>query len=121
VADAPSGPPATILSSGGTTSTVSVTGAVPVSLGCSGSSACEGTVVLTGGTLSSRAASAKGPVLGRASYSIAAGESEQVKITLTAAGRKLLKMNGKLKATLTVRSADGATEIQTITLKAKKR
>jgi hypothetical protein len=104
--------------------------AVHVSLQCTGSGTCTGKVTLTtdahgahGSRLarSSLRSRAKGQIIGRHAFSIAAGKSTSVEIHLNAAGKKALgAAHGKLKAHLSLSgtaSGKAVNESEAVTLK----
>jgi hypothetical protein len=81
---------------------------VTISLRCAGGP-CTGTAKLT----------YKGKSIGSARYSIGAGKTGRVKITLNAAGKKQLKNhNDKLTVKLVIAPASGTPRSTSITLKA---
>lgn len=73
-------------------------GKVKVKIACTGATACQGQASL----------SQRKKVLAKKSYTVAAGQSDAVRLKLTKAGRKRFKGNGKAKLVLTLRST-GAT------------
>jgi hypothetical protein len=104
---------------------VAPSGAVSITLPCTGQSACRGTAALTvasKGTTHAAAAN-KTITIGKARYAVAAGRTARVTLKLTGKGRTLLRRaHRRLKATLTITPA-GATRPatrKTLTLKAAK-
>jgi hypothetical protein len=74
-----------------------------VKLTCTGTATCAGKLTLTVTSKGKHAKKAKAETIGTAAFSIPAGKTGVVTITLTAAGRALLKAaHGKLNASLTV-------------------
>jgi len=93
-----------------------------VKLLCAGTATCAGklTLTVTSKGKGKHAKKAKAETIGTAAFSIPAGKTGVVTITLTAAGRALLKAaHGKLNASLTVLKsspAPASTQHKTITL-----
>jgi hypothetical protein len=91
-------------------STINVQGTqAAVKLACTGTDACSGKLILTArnarGDRSRKAKSASNALttIGSARFSISAGETTLVKLTLNAIGRALLKVDhGRLNCTLTI-------------------
>jgi hypothetical protein len=92
---------------------VSAAGVLHVTISCHGPGACSGqlqiSVTTQGGVVVAATARKHAKrvrtVIGKAKFSIAAGKTAEVKVTLTRAGRSLLKKrHGGLKVTLTVTS-----------------
>jgi hypothetical protein len=74
-----------------------------VKLSCTGTAACAGKLTLTVKGKAKKGKKAKAETIGTAAFSIPAGKSGVVTITLTAAGRLLLKAgHGRLSASLTI-------------------
>jgi hypothetical protein len=74
-----------------------------VKLTCTGTAACAGKLTLTVKGKAKKGKKAKAETIGTAAFSIPAGKSGVVTITLTAAGRLLLKAgHGRLSASLTI-------------------
>lgn len=106
-------PPATATGSlndvslAGTALTVKITGATSVKLACKGGERCVGKLTLAAkssveGKAGKRSSSAM-TTIGTAKFSIAAGETATIKLTLNAAGRALLVAgHGHLSARLTL-------------------
>ncbi len=92
--------------------TVSNAGKAPVKLTCTGVGTCVGklTLELKGTTGTGKNKHSKTQVVGGASFSIAAGKTETVEVTLDGTGRSLLKAAaGHLAGTLVIlKSAPGA-------------
>jgi hypothetical protein len=98
--------PGTVKLAGSVTATR--TGVVTIPLHCTGGP-CKGTVKLT----------YKGTAIGSASYSIAAGLTAKVKITLNATGKNQFKQHGwQLPVKLIITPKTGASTTVSITLKA---
>jgi hypothetical protein len=78
-------------------------GKASVKLTCAGTTPCTGKLTLTVTSKGKHAKKAKAETIGTAAFSIPAGKTGVVTITLTAAGRALLKAgHGKLSASLTI-------------------
>jgi hypothetical protein len=102
-----------------------------VKLTCTGTATCAGKLTLTVKVKAKKGKKAKTETIGTAAFSIPAGKTGVVTITLTAAGRTLLKAgHGKLSASLTIIKSSPSptsTERASVTLvqktatKAKKR
>ena len=89
---------------------VTAAGQLTVTLKCTGTASCMGSVTLTTVKVKARARGAVSKTVTRlaaAHYTVNAGKSARVQIKLTAAARKLLRRVHKLKATLNV-SPSGA-------------
>jgi hypothetical protein len=111
---------------------VSAAGALNVTIGCNGPGACSGqlqiSVTTRGGVVVAASVRKKAKrartVIGTAKFSIAAGKTAKLKVTLTRAGRSLLKKgHGKLKVTLTItsnmKSASTTATVKAATVKKK--
>jgi hypothetical protein len=84
-------------------------GKAPVKLKCTGTEVCGGKLALTIKGKAKKGKKAKTETIGTAAFSIPAGESGIVTITLTAAGRQLLKAgHGKLSASLIILESSAA-------------
>ena len=78
-------------------------GAVALKLTCTGTGACEGKLTLTAKGTARKGKRAKTEMIATGSFSVAPGHTATVTITLTAAGRALLKAgHGSLSASLTI-------------------
>jgi hypothetical protein len=87
----------------GSVLSVQTDGKASVKLSCAGTATCAGKLTLTVTSKGKHAKKAKAETIGTAAFSIAAGKTGVVTITLTAAGRALLKAgHGKLSASLTI-------------------
>jgi hypothetical protein len=95
-------------------------GKASVKLTCAGTATCTGRLTLVVSVKGKHGKKAKAETIGTAAFSIPAGRTGVVTITLTAAGRALLKAaHGKLNASLTVLKsspAPASTQHKTITL-----
>lgn len=85
-------------------------GVVRVAVKCTAGSRCTGTLLLMN----------KGRIVGRASYSIAAGQSSSLRIHLSKSGRAALKRTGKLKTSVVTVVGGERTTIGRLTIKGKK-
>jgi hypothetical protein len=109
-------PPATTAAIGsvsldGSSIPVQSGGAAAVKLACTGTATCGGKLTLTAETKGKTTTKGKGKgkkqarseTIGTAGFSIPAGKTATVELTLNAAGKALLKgAHGKLSATLTI-------------------
>jgi hypothetical protein len=87
----------------GSTIAVQSNGAGAVKLRCAGTSACRGKLTLTAKGAAKKGRRGKTETIGSAGFSIAAGKTATVKLTLEAAGRALLSASpGRLNATLRI-------------------
>jgi hypothetical protein len=95
-------------------------GKASVKLSCAGTATCAGKLTLTVTSKGKHVKKAKAETIGTAAFSIPAGKTGVVTITLTAAGRALLKTgHGKLSASLTIVKffpAPASTQHKTVTL-----
>ncbi len=106
-------------------------GKASVELTCTGTATCSGRLTLVASVKGKHGKKAKAETIGTATFSIPAGKTRVVTITLTAAGHALLKAgHGKLSASLTILESSpspASTQHKTIQLvqktatKAKKR
>jgi hypothetical protein len=100
---------------------VSGSGALTLTVRCSGRATCQGILRLTAARSHAQAAAANILSLASARYRIAAGKQAKLKLRLSAAGRALLRRcHGTLRATLTVTPAGAkrASVRRTVRLKA---
>ena len=91
---------------------------VAVSVRCTGETACRGTVRLR--TASKVRVGKRSKVVTLTSskaYSLAAGTSASVKLTLSKDGRSVLKARRSLKVTVELRPADGKVAVRQLTLR----
>lgn len=87
----------------GTAFAVPRDGAVALKLTCTGTGACEGKLTLTAKGRVKNGKRAKTETIAMGGFSVAAGHTATVTVTLTAAGRALLKAgHGSLSATLAI-------------------
>ncbi len=78
-------------------------GTAGVKLTCTGTGACTGKLTLTAREAAKKSKKSKAEVIGTAAFSLSAGSTATVKLTLDAAGRSLLKADrGKLSASLAI-------------------
>ncbi len=103
----------------GSAITVQSSGAAAIKLTCSGTSTCAGKLTLTAKSAAKKGKKKSKKVetetIGTASFSISAGKTATVKLTLNATGRALLSAaHGRLAATLTIlKSAPAPAATQT--------
>lgn len=90
-----------------------------VNLVCGGDAACEGKLSLLGSTATASVAGRKPKpiVYGGASYKLAAGAKDSVKVTLNAKGKKLLRNHAKATVTLRLAPKGGTATTAKLTLK----
>ncbi len=87
----------------GSTISIQSAGKGSVKLICTGTATCAGKLTLTVKGKAKKGKKAKVETIGTAAFSIPAGKAATVTLTLTAAGRALLKFHhGKLSASLTI-------------------
>jgi hypothetical protein len=87
----------------GPTISVQSSGAAGFKLTCTGTGTCSGKLTLTAKGMAKKGKKAKTETVGTASFSIPAGKTVAIKLTLNAAGRALLGADhGHLGATLTI-------------------
>jgi len=87
----------------GSTITVQGLGAAGVKLTCTGTGMCGGKLTLTAKGTAKKGKKAKTEVIGTASFSIPAGKTVTIKLTLNTAGKALLGADhGRLGATLSI-------------------
>jgi len=95
----------------GSTITVTSSGAAAVKLTCTGNATCSGELTLTveGKASKAKQKHAKAQTIGKASFSIPAGKTITLHLTLNAAGKALLNAaHGHLGATLTIHQSSPA-------------
>jgi Divergent InlB B-repeat domain len=100
-----------------------VNGNAQVTLKCNSAGPCSGRdeIDATGAQASRKHKRKKFAVVGRGSYSLAAGQTATIKIPLTAKGKHLLKKHrGKLHTTLTLAPSSGTRASSPLTLKLAK-
>jgi len=89
--------------SDGSTITVQSSGAAGVKLTCTGTGTCGGKLTLTAKGTAKKGKKAKSETIGRATFSIPAGKTATIKLTLNAAGKALLGADhGRLGARLSI-------------------
>ena len=92
----------------GSTITVQSSGATAIKLTCAGTATCSGEITLTAKSTTKRGKKKhiKTETIGKATFSIPAGETATIKPTLNSTGKALLKAaHGHLSATLTILKA----------------
>jgi hypothetical protein len=103
--------------------TVKANGQTGIKLTCTGTAACSGTLTLTAKAKGKGKKKAKTEDIGTASFSISAGMTATIKLTLNATGKALLKAaHGRLSATLEIvksSSSPVATQHETVQLEQK--
>lgn len=104
-----SGPAGSVLSSTATVSladthiAITARGVASVKLTCTGTGICRGKLTLTGKRKATKGTKAKTTTIGTAGFSIPAGATATVKLTLNARGRALLKAgHGRMRDILTI-------------------
>jgi hypothetical protein len=86
-----------------------VHGVSSVKLTCTGTGTCQGKLTLIGKRKTTKRTKAKTTIIGAAGFSIPAGATATVKLTLNTRGRALLKTgHGRLGATLTISKSSPA-------------
>jgi hypothetical protein len=92
------------------TITVQSSGKASIALACTGTGTCSGTLTLSAkGTKKGKTKRPKTTTIGTGKFSIPAGKSAHVALTLNAAGRALLRADhGRLNATLTILTSSPA-------------
>ena len=85
-------------------------GTAALSISCSGGGACKGTLKLTAKI--KQGGKTKTVVIGTASYDIAAGQSQTIKVKLSGAAKKLLKEGKAIKAKLSGPGAKGTVKLK---------
>ncbi len=90
--------------------TVQSSGKASITLACTGTGTCSGTLTLTAkGAKKGKKKRPKTTIIGTGKFSIPAGKSAHVALTLNAAGRALLRADhGRLNATLTILTSSPA-------------
>jgi len=101
--------------SDGSTITVQSSGAAGVKLTCTGTDTCGGKLTLTAKGTAKKGKKAKTETIGTASFSVAAGKTVTIKLTLNSTGKALLKSaHGHLSVTLTIlKSSPSPTQTNT--------
>jgi hypothetical protein len=99
----------------GSTITVQSSGRAAVKLTCTGTGTCGGKLTLTAKTKGKGKKKAKTQTIGTGTFSIVAGSTAAIKLTIGAAGKALLSAaHGHLSATLTIlKSSPSPSETQT--------
>jgi uncharacterized delta-60 repeat protein len=107
-------PPGTVTFKSGGTVTVGKDGVAPFVIGCGRTADCRGVVIIESGTTSRKASVARRSrprVVGRARFSVKAGQKTTVKVKLASSARRMLRAKGSFTARLKVTTVSGGKQL----------
>ncbi len=90
---------------------------IPLSCPKNATKPCGGFLVIAQAPAKKAGAAAAAKTLGRAAYSVAPGKTKRITVSLSKAGRTLLKRRGRLAVRITVRPESGTAKSITKTLR----